>query len=87
MIKKPHTEWGAHDYWKMKIISMHKDVSGNSWVVGFWFYTPSQMRGIKLRDKYVFGIFLSYFITTYLYLELFSLSWEIQNLSNPPIGV
>jgi hypothetical protein len=34
--------WEPHDYWKMKITSLHKDEStGQKWVVGTWFYTPS----------------------------------------------
>lgn len=47
-------EWDSHDYWKMKILSMHKDkFSGEKWVVGSWFYTPSQLRDIKLKERYL----------------------------------
>lgn len=47
-------EWDSHEYWKMKILSMHKDnSSGERWVVGYWFYTPSQLREIKLKDRYL----------------------------------
>lgn len=55
--------WDAHEYWKMKIESMHKDVSsGKKWVVGSWFYTPSQLEGLTLRkyDRY-FSLFYSTF--------------------------
>lgn len=42
-----------HEYWKMKVVSMHKNVlTGERWVVGAWFYTPSQLREIKLKKRY-----------------------------------
>jgi hypothetical protein len=45
-------EWDPHEYWKMKIISMHKDgLSGKKWVVGTWFYTPTQLKDIKLKER------------------------------------
>ena len=45
-------EWGSHEYWKMKILSMHKESSsGKKWVVGTWFYTSSQLREIKLKER------------------------------------
>lgn len=45
-------EWESHDYWKMKILSMHKDPSSQKkWVVGTWFYTPSQLKEIKLKER------------------------------------
>ncbi|KAF8954149.1 hypothetical protein BDZ97DRAFT_1928699 [Flammula alnicola] len=41
-----------HEYWKMQIVSLHKDrATGKKWVVGAWFYTPSQLEGVKLTDK------------------------------------
>lgn len=47
-------EWSPHEYWKMKILSMHKNPStGEKWVVGTWFYTPSQLKdAIKVNDRY-----------------------------------
>lgn len=47
-------EWQPHDYWKMKILSMHKDTtSGDRWIVGTWFYSPSQLRPIlKPKERY-----------------------------------
>lgn len=45
-------EWGSHEYWKMKILSLHKDrVSGKRWVVGSWFYSPSHLKEIKLNGR------------------------------------
>ena len=46
-------EWDPHKYWKMKILSMHKDDdSGKRWVVGAWFYSPSQLReALKLGQR------------------------------------
>ena len=46
-------EWDPHEYWKMKILSMHKDDdSGKRWVVGAWFYSPSQLReALKLGQR------------------------------------
>lgn len=61
-------EWESHEFWKMRILSMHKDhVSGNKWVVGTWFYSPSQLRDIKLKERYLhlsslFSWCLFYFI-------------------------
>jgi hypothetical protein len=52
--------WDPHEYWKMKIQSMHKDESsGKKWVVGYWFYTPSQLADISLRksDRYLNNLF------------------------------
>jgi hypothetical protein len=36
--------WDPHEYWKMKVVSFHKDVSsGERWVLGTWFYSPSDL--------------------------------------------
>jgi len=44
--------WDPHEFWKMKILSMHKDhASGKRWLVGAWFYTPSQLEDINLRER------------------------------------
>jgi hypothetical protein len=45
-------EWNPHEYWKMKILSFHKNKSSNEkWVVGTWFYTPSQLEEVKFFLK------------------------------------
>jgi hypothetical protein len=43
-----------HDYWKMRIVSMHKNPKTQErWIVGAWFYTPSQLRDlVKLKKRY-----------------------------------
>jgi hypothetical protein len=63
---KDAPEWDSHEFWKMKIKLMHKNPSsGEKWVVGTWFYTPSQLEDI-LDERYsdlhssVFYIFLFY---------------------------
>ena len=81
-------DWDSHEYWKMKILSMHKNVSsGEKWVVGTWFYTPSQLRGIKLKDRYS-HLRLSVFTNTYLilFIEAFTHLWETLNWSFLLIG-
>jgi len=46
------SDWDSHDYWKMKVLSMHKNTSsGEKWVVGTWFYSPSQLKDVKLKER------------------------------------
>jgi len=46
------TERDAHQYWKMSITSIHQG-KGRVWVVGFWFYSPTDLEGLLLREKWV----------------------------------
>jgi len=74
--------WDAHEYWKMKIDSMHKDVSsGKRWVVGTWFYTPSQLEDIQLRkcDRYFLFPFAIFLPEHDIYVEILFLRWETQS--------
>jgi hypothetical protein len=46
-----------HEYWKMRVVLMHKDqLTQQRWVVGAWFYTPSQLRDINLKPRYEYVI-------------------------------
>ena len=67
-MRKDAPQWDPHEFWKMRIMSMHKNPSsGEKWVVGTWFYSPSQLEDI-LKDRYsdlhssVFYIFLLDFL-------------------------
>jgi hypothetical protein len=42
----------SHRYWKMKIKSMHQG-KDTIWVVGNWFYSPSNLKELKLHKRYI----------------------------------
>jgi hypothetical protein len=51
MVQQEHP-YDPHQYWKMKVVSMHKNQeTGEKWVVGAWFYTPSQLKEIGLKER------------------------------------
>ena len=82
-------EWDGHEFWKMKISSFHKDESsGKRWVVGTWFYSPSQlkMQKVKREDKYDFFTAVCLTETLILFIEAYSHSWEMQSLRSQLIG-
>jgi hypothetical protein len=76
-------EWESHEYWKMKVVSMHV-LSGKKWVVGTWFYSPSQLRDIKIKERYFYS--LPYFFMYLFYTQALSLVWEIRSSSFLLIG-
>jgi hypothetical protein len=43
----------GHQYWKMRISSIHQDKAGNLWVVGSWFYSPSDLEKSALSTRCV----------------------------------
>lgn len=45
----------GHKYWKMRISSIHKGEGLMMWIVGSWFYSPSNLKEgwVKLRKRYV----------------------------------
>ncbi|KIM37241.1 hypothetical protein M413DRAFT_13427 [Hebeloma cylindrosporum] len=40
-----------HKYWKMRIDSMHMDEDDKCWVVGTWFYSPSEVADLPSLKK------------------------------------
>jgi hypothetical protein len=52
MVKNPNPD--PHDYWKMRVVSMHKNPeTQEKWIVGAWFYSPSQLKElVKLKKRY-----------------------------------
>ena len=42
----------GHPYWKMKVVSIHVDKDGTYWIVGAWFYSPSDLKELKLSQGY-----------------------------------
>jgi hypothetical protein len=42
----------GHKYWKMKILSMHQG-KDTIWIIGSWFYSPSDLKGLNLRKRCV----------------------------------
>jgi hypothetical protein len=61
-------EWHPHAYWKMKILSMHKnELKKERWVVGTWFYTPSQLEKLKLPEKDRYFLSSSLLFNIYLF--------------------
>lgn len=42
----------GHRYWKMRILSIHQGVGSSKWIVGTWFYSPSNLQEV-LRKRYV----------------------------------
>ncbi len=53
----------GHKHWKMKIVSMHQD-EGTVWIVGNWFYSPTDLKKIGLAKWYVAHTH-NYFITIF----------------------
>lgn len=52
---KQEPPYDPHLYWKMRVTSMHRNPKTKErWIVGAWFYTPSQLKEIKLRKRYEF---------------------------------
>ena len=43
LTKRPHP---GDAYWKMEVVSIHED-QGKCWVVGSWFYSPSNVRKLN----------------------------------------
>ena len=47
----------GHLYWKMQITSIHANVT-DEWVVGNWFYSPSELDTVRgLSNEYVPALF------------------------------
>jgi hypothetical protein len=42
------THSDGHKYWKMKITSIHQGAK-TFWVVGHWYYSPSNLKELKLN--------------------------------------
>jgi hypothetical protein len=40
-----------HSYWKLRVSSLHMDRNEKIWVVGTWFYSPSDLQDIKLSSQ------------------------------------
>lgn len=44
--------YDPHQYWKMRVVSMHKNLrTQEKWIVGAWFYTPSHLRDIEMKER------------------------------------
>jgi hypothetical protein len=43
----------GHAYWKMRISSLHQG-AGKLWVVGVWFYSPSDLKEVGLSRRCLF---------------------------------
>lgn len=41
----------GHGYWKMKVVSIHRDKK--YWVIGLWFYSPSELSTVGLTGRHV----------------------------------
>jgi hypothetical protein len=62
--------WVSHEYWKMKVSSLHKnELTGEKWVLGTWFYTPEQLRDQILKERY------SYLLSVF-YISLFDMIYR-----------
>ena len=40
-----------HEYWYMRIVSIHYDGDDKCWVIGSWYYLPSEVAGLKYITK------------------------------------
>lgn len=36
-------------YWKLRIVSIHREVDGTHWVLGTWFYSSEHLSLVKLQ--------------------------------------
>ena len=43
----------GHGYWKMKVMSIHRDKRRKYWVIGLWFYSPSELSTVGLTGRHV----------------------------------
>ena len=46
------TPLDGHAYWKMKIRSIHQG-KDTIWVIGYWFYSPSNLKDLELGNRCV----------------------------------
>jgi hypothetical protein len=45
-VGKKHLD--GHLYWKMKVSTIHEDQDGKTWIVGEWYYSPSDLKTVNL---------------------------------------
>ena len=41
----------GHVYWKLRITSIHTGERGSIWIVGDWFYSPSDLLELNLSKR------------------------------------
>jgi len=41
----------GHPYWKMKVLTIHEGQDGRVWIVGEWYYSPSNLNVVKLCKR------------------------------------
>jgi hypothetical protein len=51
----------GHGYWKMKVSSIHEGQDGKVWIVGEWYYSPSNLNTVKLCKRCVSLLFSKLF--------------------------
>ena len=51
----------ADDYYKFRISSFHED-DETVWAVGTWFYSPEDLKVLKLSSRYVLALSFLFFI-------------------------
>lgn len=59
----------GHEYWKMRISSIHRGEESVIWIVGRWFYSPSNLNddgSLGLRKRYGF-YFFDFMVNSFLY--------------------
>ena len=44
----PGPQNDGHDYWKVKVASIHQGQNQGTWVIGLWFYSPSDLKDLDL---------------------------------------
>jgi|SRR6266705_2795666 len=56
----------SHRYWKMRIQSLHHDNQQEKvWVVGSWFYSPSDLENIGLAQRWIIiNLYYTFFLLT-----------------------